>query len=125
MKIIKALFLSLFISAAICALLLCAMGIVITKSRTLPTEITPLLVTAISCTGVFIGSMIASAVMKEKGMLLGILGGLIIASFTAAVSVLLLKNELNIGSAGKLITLILSGVIGGILGANKKGKVKF
>lgn len=125
MKIVKALLLSIAISAVICAILLSAMALVVTKSGTLPTELLPVLVTVISCIAVFAGSVIASAATKEKGIVLGVLSGSVFALITALVSVLVFKNDFNIGSAGKLFALLLSGAIGGILGANKKSKVKF
>lgn len=125
MKKAKALLLSAIIIAAVSAILLALTALILGKMKTLPRGITPILTTVIGCLAVFLGSFLASAYAKEKGLLLGLISGGIFAFCIALVSVLLFQNDFNLASAGKLIAILLSGSIGGILGVNRKDRVKF
>ena len=125
MKKGKAILLSMVVMAAVSAVLLALIALIFGKMKVLPRGSIPVLTTVIGCLGVFLGSFLASAYAKEKGLLLGLLSGAIFAFCTALVSVLLFQNDFNIASAGKLAAILLSGSIGGILGVNRKDKVKF
>ena len=125
MKKAKAILLSAIVITAVSAILLALTALILGKMKTLPRGITPILTTVIGCIGVFLGSFLASVYAKEKGLLLGLISGGIFAFCIALVSVLLFQNDFNLASAGKLIAILLSGSIGGILGVNRKDRVKF
>ena len=125
MKKGKAIVLSVIVMTAVSAVLLAVLALIFGKMKLLPRGIVPVLTTAAGCISVFLGGFAASAYAKEKGMLLGLLSGVIFAFCTALVSVLLFQNDFNLASAGKFIAILLSGCIGGILGVNRKDKVKF
>ena len=125
MKKGKAILLSVVVMAVVSALLLMLIALIFGKMKVLPKGIPPILTTAVGCLGVFLGSFAASAYAKEKGLLLGLISGTILAFCTALISVLVFQNDFNIASAGKVAAILLSGSIGGILGVNRKDKVKF
>ena len=125
MKKAKAILLSVIVMAAVSAALLALTALIFGKMKTLPRGVIPVLTTVISCLGVFLGGFLASVYAREKGLLLGFLSGIIFAFCIALVSVLLFQNDFNLASAGKLIAILLSGSIGGILGVNRKDRVKF
>lgn len=125
MKKLKALLISVGISVALGILLLALTALALGKAGILPKEIIPVITTLIGCAAVFSGALCASIYAKENGILLGLFTGIACSICMAVVSVLVFKNDFNIASAGKLAAFLLSGAIGGILGVNRKSKVKF
>lgn len=125
MKKVKALLLSAGIITAVSAALLALAALILGKMGTLPRSAVPVITTAIGCIAVFLGSFFSSLYAKEKGILFGVASGLLCSFCIALVSVLVFQNDFNIASAGKCAALLLSGSIGGILGVNRKSKVKF
>ena len=125
MKKIRAVLLSVGIMGVVSLALLAVLALVVSKMGTLPQGSLPILTTAAACIAVFLGGFLSSLSMREKGILFGIASGLLFALCTALVSVFAFQNDFGIGSAGKLAALLISGSIGGILGVNRKNKVKF
>ena len=125
MKKGKAILLSVVVMAVVSAVLLALLALILGKMKVLPRGIIPVLTTVVGCLAVFLGGFLASAYTKENGLLLGLISGGIFVFCTALVSVLLFQNDFNIASAGKLAAILLSGSIGGVLGVNRKDRVKF
>ena len=61
----------------------------------------------------------------EKGLLLGGACGLFISCCILAGGLLHSQGAIALGGAGRLAAIFFSGCIGGILGVNRKRKVKF
>lgn len=125
MKKIRAVLISAGVMTVVSLLLLALISLAVAKSGSLPRGILPIITTAAACIAVFLGGFFSSLSAREKGILFGILSGLLFALCAALVSVFLYQNDFTIGSAGKLAALLISGSIGGILGVNRKNKVKF
>lgn len=125
MKKLKATLISVGIMTAVSAILLALTALILGKMGALPRGAVPIITTVIGCIAVFLGSYLSSLYIKEKGILFGVLSGLLYSLCIALVSVLVFQNDFNIASAGKFIALLVSGSIGGILGVNRKSKVKF
>lgn len=125
MKKVKALALSAGVMAAVSGLLLVLAALIIAKLGALPRGIQPVLTTAIGCLAIFLGGFCASLYAKEKGILLGVASGALYALCAAALSLAIFQSSLGVGAIGKLAAFLLSGAIGGILGVNRKSKVKF
>lgn len=125
MKKVKALLLSAGVMTAVSALLLALLALIVSKMGSLPRGLLPVLTTVAGSAAVFLGGFTASLYAREKGILLGIASGSIFAICLAAVTLLLFQGELGLSSIGKLAAILLSGSIGGILGVNRKNKVKF
>lgn len=125
MKKLKAILIGTTVSSVVCAILLALTAFILGKSGLLPKGVIPVITTAIGGVAVFSGALAASVYARENGILLGLANGFIYALIIATVSVLVLNNNFNLASVGKLATLLLSGAIGGILGVNRKNTVKF
>lgn len=72
--------------------------------------------------GVFCGALYLSAVKKEKGYLNGLTVGIAVFLIVTAVSLVVHKGGLTVNTIFHAILFLISGVIGGILGVNKKGE---
>lgn len=125
MKKIKAVLLSAGIMALVSGVLLAIAALVISKMGSLPQGSLSIITTVIGCIAVFFGGFFSSLYIREKGILFGVFSGLLFAFCTALVSVLVFQNDFTIGSVGKLAAILLSGSIGGIMGVNRKSRVKF
>lgn len=125
MKKIKFLLISLGVMLIVSVVLLLISALIFEKTTTLPQNTMPIIVTVIGCVAVFLGALVASLLAKENGILYGLLTGLIYSLCIAFVSVCVFKNDFTFASLGKFTAFLLSGAIGGILGVNRKSKVKF
>lgn len=125
MKWVRALILSAAITAGASLVLLSAIAFFIRRSGSLPRGSVTIITTVAACGAVFLGGFLSTLSVREKGLLLGLGAGAVFLVCAGAVSVLVFQLELGPASAGKIAAVLLSGAIGGVLGANRKSKVKF
>lgn len=125
MKWVKACILSALITIGVSLLLLAVIAFFVCRSGSLPRNSLVLITTLAGCAAVFLGGFLSSLSVREKGLLLGLSGGVLLIACAALVSVCLYGVIPEPASAGKAAAVLLSGAIGGILGANRKQKVKF
>lgn len=124
-RILKAIAISIVAITAVSAGLLALTALILGKAGSLPRAAIPVIMTIIGCLAVFAGGFLSSSYYKEKGILFGIIGGLVFTAVLAAVSIFAFQQIPTIASVGKTAAILLSGSIGGILGVNKKSRVKF
>lgn len=125
MKRVKALLLALGIVFIIGGGLLSIASLIISKTSSLPETFLPILTTVICAVAVLTGGFVASTLLKEKGFLAGLCVGAIALLCFVGVSVLIFQNPFTAGGIGKGIAIFISGILGGILGVNRKHKIKF
>lgn len=125
MKWVRALIISAAVTAAASLALLSAAAFFVCRSESLPRGYVTVITTIAACAAVFLGGFIPTLTVREKGLLLGLGAGAIFLVCAGLVSVLVFRLELGPASAGKIAAVLLSGAIGGVLGANRKSKVKF
>lgn len=125
MKIAKTVLLSVGVMSVTSAVLLSVLALIFGKSGSLPKGAVPVITTLIGCIAVFLGGFLSSLYMKEKGILVGLASGGVFLLVVVLVSLFYYENALGIASIGKAAAIFLSGAIGGILGVNRKSKVKF
>lgn len=125
MKKIRAGILSLGVMLAAHALLLLIVSAIVSKTGLLPQASFTLITTGISCCSIFLGSFLASLYLREKGILIGLLSGALFLSLTCLAAFFFFQNEFTISGIGKGAAILISGSLGGIMGVNRKSKVKF
>ncbi len=118
MKWIRALTLSAAVTAVASLGLLSAVSFFVCRSESLPRGSAVIITTLAACTAVFLGGFLSTLSVREKGLLLGLGAGAVFLVCAGLVSVFVFRAELGPASAGKI-------AIGGVLGANRKSKVKF
>lgn len=121
----KAILLSTVIMVISCAALLALLALIFSKTGTLPKNIIPVLITGVCALSAFLGGLAASWCSREKGILFGLIAGGIFSIVVIFVSVVIFQSSFSAASAVRVAAIILSGCIGGILGVNRKTKVKF
>lgn len=126
MKKIKGFLISVAVTTVAALVMFGAAALVITKTGKLPQgPVLAVMVTAVCCCAAFLGGLIASLYTKEKGALMGGACGLFFACLVFVCSVALVEISIGPGGIARLAAILLSGCVGGILGVNRKRKVKF
>lgn len=125
MKFVRAILLSAGVMGGSCLILLALISFIVSKAGVLPDTSLPLITTAAACAAVFLGGLVAALAAKEKGLYLGLAAGALLAACIAMVSWFLTGETFTVSGIGKAAALLVSGAIGGILGANRKQRVKF
>lgn len=126
MKKVKGFLLSLGVAAVVAAILLGVVSLIVSKTGNLPQgSLLAVLTTVIVCLAVFLGGLTASLFTKEKGVLFGGACGLFFVCCIALVSLVMFEGSFSVSGGARLAAIFLSACIGGILGVNRKRKVKF
>ena len=126
MKKLKGILLSVVVATAAGAVILAISSLVVARVGELPRgPFLSVVATGIVCSAVFLGGLSASLLVGEKGALLGAACGLFFACCVAGVSLMLQGAFFTPAGAARLAAIFLGGCIGGILGVNRRKKVKF
>ncbi len=108
------------ISVALTLILLFIYSIFLTYTK-LNENTIPLFVIGITAISIFIGSLISSIHIKKNGIINGTMVGLIYIIAIYLISSTISKDfSLNMYSTIMIISSIIAGALGGIIGVNKK-----
>ena len=121
----RAIIISLLLTTIISAGLLALMALILGKMETLPKGIIPVLTIIVSCVAVFLGAFIASLMLKERGIINGLVIAFLFSAIVLSVAFFTYETEFGLSGVTKLAAIFISGILGGILGVNRKNKVKF
>lgn len=125
MKKAKALLLSAGLMTVSSIVLLALTALIVGKSGKLPRGSVSVITTVVACLSVFLGSFFSSLYLKEKGILLGLINAFLFSVCMTLISFFWFQNVLGLASIAKFAAIFLSGAIAGILGVNRKSRVKF
>ena len=122
-RIIKSIILGAVSSTCIMAILMCITAVLLTTSALLPYEYLAYIMLFIEAISVFFGGYMASRINKSKGLILGLINGIII--FTAITLSGLFTSSATITyiTLLKLATILIFSILGGIKGVNIKEKI--
>ena len=123
-KQIKAVAAGVLISAAVTAVLSCLFALILNLMSTLPYGILDYAAIIIEGLSVFIGAYIAAVIVKSRGLVIGSLISLIFLIIIVAFAMGTGKADLGIVTLIRAVVLILCGIGGGILGVNKKERIR-
>ncbi len=124
-KWIKPLLISALTTLVTTLILLAAAAFVVSRTGSLPRGSLAVITTLAGCAGTFLGGFLSSLSIREKGLLLGLSGGALLILCGALATLLLFQGEISPAGGGKAAAFLFSGAIGGILGANRKRRIRF
>lgn len=124
-KRVRAIIISMGFTILISAGLLALLAFIFGKMGTLPKQIIPVMTVIISCIAVFLGSLFASMMLKEGGIINGLIIAFLFSSIVLCIAFFTYETEFGLSGLTKLAAIFISGILGGILGVNRKNKVKF
>lgn len=122
---IRATILSTLAAATVAVLLLAVCAFLLSKAETLPKQILSVMTTVIACIAVLCGGLVSSLYLKEHGILNGTVTAVVFSMILFCISVFIYETEFGIGGLTKFAAILLSGILGGIVGVNRKSRVNF
>ncbi len=124
-KLIKALFFGVVVGSLIITILLIISSIIILQTGILPADILEYIILAFIGVGSLIGGFTAGRIYHMNGIIIGSVTGFIMFLILFLSGISEIKDGLSIMTLLKLVVTIVPGILGGILGVNKKEKIKF
>lgn len=123
-KLLKAAALGLILSVVFTGLLSCFFALILNFLSGIPYGIIDYAAVAVEGISVFLGSYIAAAAVKSKGLIVGVLCAAALFILTAAISLGSGTADIGVISVLRAAVLLICGIGGGILGVNKKERIK-
>lgn len=123
-KYIKALIFGTITALIISAVLLALSAVCLTKVGIVPTDYLWLMIVIILALGSFVGGFVSAIILKSNGLFIGLLTGIIVCLFIIIAGALKTSDSFTTYSIYKAMAIIVCSVLGGIIGVNKKEKIK-
>ena len=123
-RIAKAVLTGVLSSVVLAVLLTCLFSVMLHMMSGIPYDVIDYVMVAIEGFSVLIGAYIACVIVKSKGLIIGALCGAISLLIVFAVGMSMSKNNIGLLTIIRSIVMLLCGVIGGIMGVNRKEKVR-
>ncbi len=118
-KLIRPVLWGVCVGALTCLLLLLIMAAVMAAQNVPQTAVTPMAVAA-AAAAAFLGGLTSARIAKERGLLVGVLCGLLMYVVVALAGFALLREIRGTYALLKLFVLVGCGAIGGLIGVNTK-----
>ena len=123
-KIVRSLIIGLLPGAALTVLLLLSAAAVMVKAESVSYQaIVPIAIAAAGC-GSFAAGYCSSRLHKSRGLLIGSAGGLLLFVISLVLGLAVGGQELGIAALLRLALCVLCGAAGGVLGVNKKRRLR-
>ncbi len=122
--LIKASLFSAMCSILITIILSCIFAVVMLTTGLLPEYILPFATVAMLAAGTFLGGFISARITKSAGLITGLVTGFIIFFLVTVVGIVRSNDSVTIVTLVRFIATMLAGGLGGIVGVNKKEKLK-
>ena len=122
-KTAKAVVIGVSAALATVLLLLCVISGVMLMLPTIPKAALPYVMLAADAVGVLIGGYIAAAISGSKGLVMGLICGIIVFLIQLAIGLLTVNAEIGVMTFARFGTAAVCGMLGGIKGVNRKEKL--
>ena len=123
-RIVKAVVIGELCSVVLSLLLTCLFSMMLNMMSGIPYDFIDYVMVAIEGFSVLIGAYIACVIAKSKGLIIGALCGAISLLIVFAVGMSTAKNNIGLLTVIRSAVILLCGIIGGIMGVNRKEKVQ-
>ncbi|MEE1218713.1 MAG: TIGR04086 family membrane protein [Ruminococcus sp.] len=104
-------------------ILMCICAVVIVSAGLLPYDILNYIMLAVLGTGALFGGFITARITKSAGLIVGALTAIIIFILVTIIGMLKGTDSFSILTLFRLVTTIVLGSLGGVLGVNKREKL--
>lgn len=122
---IKGLIFGAIISCLTITVLLIILSFVLTQTGNVPTDILNIIIFILDGIGVFCGSYIALRIIKSGGLVWGVISGFVLFLIIFIAGLVSSTETLSVNTFFKLLISVICGALGGVIGVNKKKKVKY
>jgi len=122
---IRAIVIGSVAGALICAVFLGVSALVFVSAESIPRGFLSPLVIAVSVLSAFAAGYIAARISKKRGMLFGAASGILLFALFLFSGLAVSNKAVEPAQSGiRLLVMVLSGAIGGVLAVSKKSKPK-
>ena len=123
-KLLKATATGFILSIIFTVILSCLFALILSFTSGIPYGIIDYAAVGIEGISVFSGAYIAAALVKSQGIIIGALCGVTFFILTAALALSTGSADIGVITVIRLAVLLICGIVGGILGVNKKERIK-
>ena len=123
-RIVKAVVIGVISSVVLAVILTCLFSVMLNMMSGIPYDLIDYVMVAIEGFSVLMGAYIACVIAKAKGLIIGALCGAISLLIVFAVGMSMAKNNIGLLTIIRSIVMLLCGIVGGIMGVNRKEKVR-
>ncbi len=124
-KLLKAIFFGVFIGSLIITILMIAASAIFLQTGILPSDILNYIILAFIGVGCLIGGYISGRIYRKNGIIVGSITGFVCFLILFLSGVSKITDGIGIMTLLKFICTVVPALLGGILGVNKKEKIKF
>lgn len=122
-RCIRPVAISVLIGAVCCALVLLLMSVIVSSQNIPQFAIDPMAIFSI-CVGGFAAGFCCARIMREGGLAYGALCGVVLTIIVMLAGLAIKDNSFGIPALLKIAFIMLSSMLGGVLGVNTKRRRK-
>lgn len=120
----KAVLFGVLASLLISIILMCCVSVFILTNGLLPTQMTNIITLSSLGAGTFVGGIISSRITKSAGLITGLITGFAVFLIITIIGLCKSSDTITYLTFIRLAITVILGGIGGIIGVNKKDKIK-
>lgn len=121
---VKAVVIGAAAGAALCAVLLAVCALAFVSSENIPHDFLPAVIIAVSVISSFFAGFVTAKISKQRGLIYGALSGLLLFFLFLVAGLAASQNGVPSEAFLRLIVMLLSGAIGGLVAVNRKSRHK-
>lgn len=110
--------------ALVCALLLACFALAFVSAENIPNNLLPAFIVAVTIISAFVAGVVTARISKQRGLLCGSAAGLLLFLIFLIAGVAVSQGHTNAEVFMRLILMLISGGIGGLLSVNGKSRRK-
>lgn len=122
--IIRAVVIGAVAGALVCALLLACFALAFVSAENIPHNLLPAFIVAVTIISAFVAGVVTARISKQRGLLCGSAAGLLLFLIFLIAGVAVSQGHTNAEVFMRLILMLISGGIGGLLSVNGKSRRK-
>lgn len=120
----KAVLFGVLASLLISIILMCCVSVFILTNGLLPTQMTNIITLSSLGAGTFVGGIVSSRITKSAGLITGLITGFAVFLIITIIGLCKSSDTITYLTFIRLAITVILGGIGGIIGVNKKDKIK-
>lgn len=121
---VRSIIIGAVVGAALCAALLGACALAFVSAGHIPQGLISPLVIALSVISSFFAGFVSAKISKKRGLVYGALTGMLLFAVFVVSGLIASHEAISMTAVIRLVVMVLAGAIGGLLGVNRKSKVK-
>jgi putative membrane protein (TIGR04086 family) len=122
--IVRAVVIGSVAGALVCALLLACLAFAFVSAESIPHNFLSAFIIAVTIISAFVAGVVTAKITKQRGLLCGSAAGLVLFLIFLIAGVAVSQGHTNAEVFVRLILMLLSGGIGGLLSVNGKSRRK-